>query len=192
MIEQWRLRLVTAPVVEPVSLDEAKEHLRVEMEMTDEDPLIDSMTRSVRAECESIARRAFVTQTWDLILDAWPTTGVIEVPLPPLQSVTSITYVDSDEIGYTMPATDYGVDADSEPGRIYLKAGKSWPGGSLRQVAGVKVRFVAGFSSADLVPDIYKAAIRLGLDVYYNNRDGASVQQSNTIVSLLTMDRGSW
>jgi uncharacterized phiE125 gp8 family phage protein len=190
MATEWRVRLATAPTTEPIDIDEAKEHLRVDHNA--DDALIDGLIGSARVGCEQIARRAFLPQTWDLILDAWPTGNVIELPYPPLQSVSAITYVDSDEQSHTLSTADYGVDADSEPGRVYLKYGKSWPGGTLRPLAAIKVRFVAGYADADAVPWNYKVAIKLTLSAYYENRGDGDFAVPEPAVNLLTVDRGSW
>jgi uncharacterized phiE125 gp8 family phage protein len=68
-------QLVTAPSVEPVSLAEAKLHLRVETSMTDDDTLIQALIVSARTLGEQITRRAFITQQWKLVLDQFPAPG---------------------------------------------------------------------------------------------------------------------
>lgn len=77
------LKISVAPVTEPVSLDEAKLHLRVDL--TDEDTLIDTLIAAAREDCEKFQNRAYISQTWELWLDAFPSRNYIELPLPPFQ-----------------------------------------------------------------------------------------------------------
>lgn len=167
------LKIYAAPEVEPVSLTEAKLHLRVDI--TDDDALITMLIQSARETVEAITRRALISQTWDMTLDDWPESDAIEVPLPPLQSVTSITYVDEDGNSATVSASDYSVDTTSDPGRIVLDADASWPSVSLRPANGVTVRFVAGYGAAGSdVPAAIRSAILLLVGHLYENREATS------------------
>ncbi|HEY0282981.1 MAG TPA: head-tail connector protein, partial [Rhizomicrobium sp.] len=82
------LTLVTPPAAEPVTLAEAKAHLKVDTSA--DDALITSLIVAARARAEWHSGCAFVTQSWTLWLDAWPRNGLVEIPLPPLQSVTQV------------------------------------------------------------------------------------------------------
>ena len=162
------LKLQTAPSVEPVSKAEAKLHLRVDID-TDDD-LITALVVAARRYVEAASRRSLITQTWDLVLDTWPESP-FEIPRPPLQSITSITYVDDDGDTGTVSSDDYVVDTYSEPGRVALASGASWPGATLQELAGVRVRFVAGFGDASTdVPENYIQAMKLLIGHWYENR----------------------
>jgi len=76
------------PTEEPIELSEAKTHLRVEID--DDDGLIQGMIKAARENCEAVTHRALITQTWKYYLDKWPDKDYIELPLPPLQSVSSL------------------------------------------------------------------------------------------------------
>lgn len=172
------LTLVTAPAAEPITLVEAKAHLRVDI--ADDDSLITALITAARQHVEVITRRALITQTWDLTLDTWPDGGAILMPLPPLQSVTSITYKDSAGTVYTMPATDYIVDKAEEPGRIVLAYGKTWPSVTLYPAGAITVRFTAGYGAASAVPQAIKQAILLLVGHWYESREavvGGAVQR---------------
>ncbi len=124
---------------------EAKNHLRVSG--TDEDGTIAAILTAAWKYCEEVLlHRALLPQTWDLWLDEFPDEDYIEIPRPPLQSITSIKYYGTDDTEYTMTATDYFVDTKSEPGRVSLAYGKTWPSTVLRPINGVVVRFVAGYT----------------------------------------------
>lgn len=154
------LTLVTGPVLEPLTLDEAKEHLRITID--DMDGYINSLIGDVRQEIENMTSRAFITQTWDYFVDCFPGGGgAIEIPRPPLQSVTSVNYVDENGATQTLSTSVYTVDTDSEPGRVYLAFNESWP--TVRDIRhAITIRFVAGYGvNPSSVPGPIKRAIRL-------------------------------
>jgi uncharacterized phiE125 gp8 family phage protein len=185
------LKLATAPAVEPISLDEAKLHLRVDI--SDDDTLITSQIQTARRRAEKIAGRAFITQTWDYVLDAFPQGDTLEIPKPPLQSITSIKYYDQDGTEYTLSSDDYYVDTYGEPGRVVLKSSATWPSITLREANGVVVRFMAGYGDADDVPEEFKQAIYLLVGHFYENREAVSdarlVPTPDGVMALLWMDR---
>lgn len=186
------LKLYAAPSTEPVSLAEAKAQCRVDS--TDDDAFITGLIAAAREMAEKVARRAFVTQTWDLVLDAWPDSDQIELPRPPLQSVMSVTYVDDDGVSATFPSSSYLVDTDSEPGRVVLKTGYTWPSATLQAANGVRVRFVAGYGAAAAVPAHLAAAIKLLVGHWYENREATAAgdvarEVPLGVQALLTLDR---
>jgi uncharacterized phiE125 gp8 family phage protein len=195
-------KLIVEPSEEPITLDELKDHLRVDG--TEEDALIMAYGRAARRQCELISRRAFVTQTWELALECWPQWGYpqrsyIGLPYPPLQSVISISYVDSAGVTSVMPGADYVVDNYREPGRVILGYGKIWPSVTLRPGPSVIVRYVAGHGSPVVVPETYKQAIKLLAAHYYENREAVVIQAGAmatkvplAVEALLMMDRGNW
>lgn len=87
------LKQKVAPAVEPLSLNEVKLNMRVDVD--DDDTLIHSKINGVRIYCELFQNRAYITQTWELWLNAWPDKNYIEIPLPPLQEpvVTAGSFV---------------------------------------------------------------------------------------------------
>jgi len=182
-----------APTAEPVTLTEAKTHLRVDV--TDDDVLITSLITSARQYVEQIARRALVTQTWRLSMQEFPASGVIILPKPPLQSVTSITYTDINGTTSTVDSSIYTVDTDSEPGRVVLKYGESWPSASLANTNPVQVTFVAGYGGQGAVPEYWKQAILLLVGHWYENREAIVVtgaipkEMPMAVRSLIQMNR---
>ncbi len=119
------LELTAPPATEPVSLADAKAYLKVDT--TDDDALITRLISAARARAEWHTGRAFVTQNWTLWLDGWPDSGVIEIPLPPLQSVTSLTTWAPDDTATVMDASLYQVDTASSPARLVLKPATASP-----------------------------------------------------------------
>lgn len=185
------LKLQTSPASEPITTAEAKTHLRVEH--SDDDTYIAGLITSARQYLEAVKRRAFVTQTWDLWLDGWPDTDVIDLPRPPLVSVTSIVYYDSAHVEATFAAADYHVDVDAEPGRIILDSDASWPSVTLRPAHAVRVRYVAGYGAASAVPESVKSQLKILVADAYESREsivtGTIVSENPGLRRLLHHDR---
>lgn len=178
------LKLATGPAIEPVSLDEAKLHLRIDH--SEEDTLIAGLIGAARRHIESaVLSRSLVTQTWELYLDRFPAKSIIKLPRPPLQSVESIKYTLEGGTEVTFDASNYIVDNVSEPGRIVLKRDASWPADVLEPVNGVKVTFVAGYGdNPEDVPDPIKQAMLLLIGDLYENREESIVIQGLTVQRL--------
>src|SRR5262245_51885551 len=117
------LRLISGPTVEPITLTEAKAHLRVDH--TADDTLIAMYIAAARTDCEEWTARAFVAQTWELVLDEFPDDEIL-LPRPPLQSVESIKYDDADGLEQTLATTEYAVDDASQPGWV-VPVTTGWP-----------------------------------------------------------------
>lgn len=164
------IKIVTEPIEDPVTLQEAKDHLRVDISA--DDGVIRSLIQAARETAETITRRALITQTWNYILDVWPDSDRIKIPLPPLQSVSSITYKGTDGSTSTFAASSYIVDTNSEPGQVVLAYGESWPGTALYPVGGITVQFVAGYGDDPQdVPQQIRQAMLLLIGHWYENRE---------------------
>lgn len=183
-----------APTAEPLDADDARRHLRV----TDEDVDVAAMIAAARAKCEGRLERALITQTWTIDLDGfW--SGDLELPYPPLQSVSSIVYW-NDETGTTdtVASTVYEVDTASEPGRVRLKPGQDWPSDLYGKTNAVRITFVAGYGSTYAsVPDGIKQAMRLLVGHYDQNREGVVVGSTATelpeaVETLLALEAVPW
>lgn len=173
--------LVTGPALDPVSLSEAKAHCRVEI--AEDDGLLAGYLLAARMHVETYLRRALITQTWDLLIDNdWPEVCVngvrqnrITLPVPPLQSVTSVQYIDSNGTTQTLASDQYVVSTKRHEGVIDPAYGATWP--SVRdQVDAITVRFVAGYgSSASDVPEPIRQAILLLVGHWYENRETVNI-----------------
>ena len=152
------LKVVTPPTVEPITLAEAKLHCRVDV--TDDDALIDGLIATARTYCETFTGRAFVEQTLQLNLNRWPSKRAIVLPRPQLRSVTSVTYYLTDGTPVTLTAgTDYLADTDSEPGRVILPYGKTWPTNTLYPLNPIRIIYTAGYP---VEPAVDYTAVALG------------------------------
>ena len=178
------LQVVTPPVGEPVSLAEAKLHLRVDVD--DDDALISSIITAARQAAETVTGRQLMTARWKLVLDAFPACAIL-VAKCPVQSVTSIQYLDMNGSSLTMPAADYVVDTAYEPARITPVFGKTWPS-TLPQIGAVSVTFDAGYGSASSVPEGIKSWIKLRVGSLYAHREEMSILMRGRIDPLPFVD----
>lgn len=135
------------------------------------DPLLNMLIKSARQSAETLLGRYLITQTVDLYLDDFPGW---EIRLPPLQSVSAITYVDQNGDTQTVAASDYLVDAVSVPARITPAYGKTWPA-PRQQNNAAKVRFVAGYGAASAVPDCVKNWMLMRIKQLHDQRDQVNV-----------------
>jgi uncharacterized phiE125 gp8 family phage protein len=191
------LALITAPSQTPITLADAKAHLR--RDDSDEDTLISALILAATAHVEGrtgYTGRALCPQTWDFHLSEFPSdpSRVIEIPLPPLIAVDSITYLDRDGAEQTLATTVYEVNTATAPGGIGLKQSQTWP--ETRQAwNAVKIRFQAGYVAFDESPTdfkgtdipVFRAAILLVLADLYENRSkgGTEKYEVNPTVKAL-------
>jgi uncharacterized phiE125 gp8 family phage protein len=137
-----------------------------------EDTYIEDLIKSARRLIELHTGRRFITQTWETALGSFPRGDKIELPYPPLQSVTSVKYYDTDDTEATFSSDDYYVDTYAEPGALSLNYGESWPSTTLRPANGVIVRYVVGYGDAESdVPEMYKQAIKILAAELYERRE---------------------
>jgi len=178
------LKQTSAPSVEPVTTAEAKSHLRVDI--SDDDTLIAELIKAARQLAEAFTRRQFITATYELKTNELA--EIIALPRPPLQSVTSIKYVDTSGDTQTASSSLYGVDTHAEPGRIILAHGQTWPTVRDEENA-VTITYKAGYGDAGSdVPEALKAAIKLIVGDLYEHREARTemrVEDNPTAARLL-------
>lgn len=162
---------VQAPYDWPVTLGQAKRHLRVDH--ADDDDLIqiylDAAARRLDG-WDGILGRCLTPQTWRVDLPGFPANDLIRLPLPDVQSIGSVEYLDAGGAAQTMAADGYRAVNDALGGVLMRKPGTSWPATYAAPDA-VKVTFVAGYgTSANPMPAAIRAAILLHLGVLYDHR----------------------
>jgi uncharacterized phiE125 gp8 family phage protein len=164
----WSLNLISEPALEPLDLEtEVYPHLRLEPELTPQEPLIKLAITAARYRCEAFTQRQLITATWELWLDGWYDTacyqcGRIYLPRPPLQlqspappatptaGVLSVMYVDTAGIAQTLPTDQYVVDAPqgawAGQGSIFAPYAVIWPTVQY-QPGAVRIRYTAGYGA---------------------------------------------
>jgi uncharacterized phiE125 gp8 family phage protein len=174
------LKLITAPLELPVTLAEARAHLRVTS--TTEDALILALLYAATEHAEDFTRRRFITQTWELVLDRFP--EEFALPNPPLQSVSSLKYLDEAHVEQTLASSAYQVDVVSEPGRVTAAIDTSWPSLS-EKINAVTLRFVCGYGGATKVPFAIKAAVLLHVEAHFDKDERLMEKLLTACESLL-------
>lgn len=158
----WTVEVVTPPAAEPVTLDEAKAHLRVTT--ADEDALITRLVAAARRWCESFQQRAWVQRTYRLKLSAFPGgSRPIVLPYPPLAAVNAIRYTRQDGTVVTLSPSRYQV-LTGEPAQVLPVNG--WPSESLAPGLPVVVEYQSGNGATE----DEQAAVLLLVGALYENR----------------------
>ncbi|MGE0501458.1 MAG: head-tail connector protein [Rhizobiaceae bacterium] len=153
------------PALEPVTLVEAKTHLRVGHDS--EDPLISALVRAAREEVERSTGLALIAQSWRLTLDDWPLSETVAINLHPLAAILSVTvYGEDGEAAVLDPAT-YLLDPHSRPARLALRERPA----PHKAMNGVEIDLSAGFGEAGAdVPDLLRRAILVLVAHWYEFR----------------------
>lgn len=168
---------IAAPASEPLDLATAKLHCRVDG--NDDDTLITALIVAAREQAEHETGRALVTQTWELVHDAFPSAFVLRKA--PIQSVTSIKYLDGTTgVEQTLDPADYLLDNASEPGYVVPGYGKAWPA-SFAVPNAVRCRYVCGYGNAAAVPQAIKQWMLLAVGTMYAQRETAIAGQIASI-----------
>lgn len=180
------LFLVTAPTAEPITLGDAKLQCRVDHDRDDE--FLSDLISSTRMHLEGRdgwLGRVLVTQTWDYRLDSFPSTGqAIELPLPPTQSVTSITYEDPDGVPIVWGSSNYIVSGVGgfNKATVSEASGSSWPG-TATTTEPVIIRFTAGYGSPLAVPmPIRRAMLLMVEDLYDRPAESILRERAHTLL----------
>jgi uncharacterized phiE125 gp8 family phage protein len=180
------LVLTSGPAVEPVTLAEAKAHLRVDG--TAEDTLIASLIIASRLHIEAALGIALVTQSWSYFLDAWPPRAELTLPLRPVQSIAAVRLYAADESVDTLDADSYLLDGAGVPARLVRAAALTWPRPG-RVANGVEVAFVAGYGAAAAdVPAPIRQAVLLLVAHWYEHREPVAIGQPGTTVPAMVAE----
>jgi uncharacterized phiE125 gp8 family phage protein len=184
------LKLVSLPTIEPVTLAEAKAHLRLDTEA--DDAYVSALIVAARERVELFLRRALITQIFEYTIDQFPankyliyTTSFIDLPRPPLRSVDWIKYIDAAGNQQTLPPEVYVVDASSnEMGRVALAWNQFWPI-TRWSINSIVIRFVAGYGDkAEDVPQAIRHGILIEISNLYENREDVVIGQTINMVPL--------
>ncbi len=175
----YSVAVKTAAAAEPITLDEAKLHLRVDID--DEDLLIEGLIAAAREWCENYTRRSFVQRTLELRLDCFP--AAIKLPRGPIISVTTVKYLDQGGTLQTVSASDYQTDLYSVPGRVMPIFGGVWPTPKYGSLNAVVVEYEAGYAHgagsptelAENVPSAVKSAMKLMIGHWFQNRESVAM-----------------
>lgn len=187
--------LALAPDTEPITTDQAMEHVRVDSE--DDLAYLESLISVGREYVESLTGRVTLASGWMMVADSWASAGRELIPLyrTPLISVESVSYYAKDSETLTvLDPSDYRVISATEPGMVQITA--ELPELEERPDA-VQIAFTAGHASAATVPPVLKHAIKVDVSNRYTNRNsdtfGQSYQLDNAFRVLVENQKvGGW
>lgn len=161
------LELIIPPAEEPVSLAEAKAHLRVTHD--EEDGLIAVYLMAARRAVEARTGLAVLAQTWRLVLDR-PPAAPVALPRGPVSAVATVETVMRDGSTSLVPPDLY--DVETGLGARLAPRGP-WPH-SDRLIGGVRIEFAAGWPDAAAVPEDVRHAIRLLAAHFHEHREAGT------------------
>lgn len=182
------LNLITPPSEEPLTLEEVEGQVRLPGQLADEAEFAQGLISAVRELAESVTKRALITQTWEMILDDFPNgREEIVIPLPPLQTINSIIYIDNQGNVQTMDALDYRVVLNKS-GYSYVMPvyGKYWPN-TLNDIAVIKVNFVCGYGPIDPstelnIPKPILQWMKINFANLFENRESVVIEASRAVL----------
>lgn len=170
----YGLAITGQPSEEPLSLDEAKRHLRVDHEAEDDD--ITRAIKSARRLAEKETGLRFVTQTFKLTLPHWPCDGpwpgwenAIGLPVEPVAEVSEVRYYDFAGTLTVMGAGDWQSWLDHSPPLIAPAPFRWWPVLQPGRLAPVEVDFEAGAAAVE-APDDLVHLLKLVVGYWYEHR----------------------
>lgn len=172
--------LLTGPVGEPMTLAQIKAFLRVEDDA--EDGLIEALLAAARIHVEGVTGRALLAQTWRVLLEGWPQTRVIRLPVSPLLELSEIRAYDAAGGVHQIDTDQFLPDGQAVPARIICPAPVA---GSpeLRDGNAIEIDYVAGFGTApgQVPPDLVQS-VRTLVAYWYENRDAVPVSGAGAAV----------
>jgi uncharacterized phiE125 gp8 family phage protein len=175
---------------EPVTLFEAKTHLRLEatgsLPVGYDDEYITGLITAGREWCENYLGRSLIPKTLDLLLDDFPH---CDIPLPygPVTSITSIKYIDYNGTEQTLASNQYVLYFVNEKALIRPAYSITYPSVRAERNA-VRIKYLTGYATPALIPEAIKQAIKLYIGDLYENRLGQMdrpLVDNNAIESLL-------
>lgn len=201
--------LITAPATEPFTVAEVKAYPRIDPLITDDDTQIGVMLQAAREYVEKHTRRALITQTWDVSFPAFPSGSTtrrivygaafdeqraprssrMEMPLPPLQSVTHVKYYDTSGVQQTWAAASYVVHVEGGHGFVELATGYDWPDVQSDRSNPITARIVCGYGAASAVPARIKQAIWILVGDAYSFRESEITGTITSKVESQAVDR---
>jgi uncharacterized phiE125 gp8 family phage protein len=167
------VRVVTHPTVEPVTVQEARLWCRIDADDATQDAMLQLLIIAMREHAEALTGRSFARKTYEMVMDEFPPNDeVIELPYPPLVSVSYVTYADGDGADQTLAGSPdaFLVDAGSAPGRISPLYGGQWPS-TRAQIGAVRIGYVAGYATTNLVPKAFRIWMQARIATLYENRE---------------------
>lgn len=202
----YTLTLKTAPTVEPITVAQAISYMRLGALDSAEESYLSCLIKAAREYCEDFQNRAYITQTWEMSLNCFPSehidalteyhhSNIIEIPKGNLQTVNSVKYTNSNGVVTTLiENTDYIITNRGIIGRISPPYGKTWPTAALYPLDPIVIEFTCGYGvSGANVPQRVVQAMYMLVSYWWDNRAAADMSVSReidfSVHSLLCADK---
>ena len=203
---EYSLTLVTPPLVEPITADEANNYMRLDTPGVADAAFIAGLIKAARKYCENFQHRAYITQSWEMSLCEFPcayndrmnnsqNSDVIEIPMGNLQTIDSVKYTDSANTVHTLASnTDYIVSTRGILGRLSPVFSGIWTTSALAPLDSVVIKFTCGYGlTPATVPETAKQAMYMLISYWYDNRQAANQyipkEIEFSVKALLMMDK---
>jgi uncharacterized phiE125 gp8 family phage protein len=160
-------KTITEPSSYPITVLELKEFARIDG--NEEDTFLESIIVAVTNLTENYLSRALITRTIKMIMDEW-NSNEIEIPMPPLVSITNIVTVDEDEVETIYNSDNYYVITESIPGRVIIRSESTPPSNTERYYGGYRITYQAGYGTAENIPKEIKMAMLQWSTMIYEHR----------------------
>lgn len=146
---------LTPPALEPVSLPEARVFLR--LDQSEEDGLLATLITAARLMVEAASGRCLIDQHWRIVLDRWPGSGRIRLPLSPVSSITAARVYDVLGEARPVAADALQLDKAADPPLIRVTGEVPEIG---RARGAIEIDLVAGYgATASVVPALLRQAV---------------------------------
>lgn len=182
-------RIITAATAEALTLDEARDQLRITH--TAEDYYLNGLIPRARELFQARTGHCLMPTTYELTLQKFA--YAIELKMPPIISITSVKYTDVDGAEQTLASTEYVLD-NTSPLRGYVvhDVDVTYPD-IYTGINGVRVRYQAGYATAALVPGVIKQWMLMQISNWFNNRQPLSeIQLHETNIDYLIDEFRNW
>lgn len=198
------LSTVTAATVDPVSTQELRDFARLDDAI--DSNFINSFIKASTMFCEEYTNKSFINRTLKMSLDGVAEVDIplregvtvgpieifynrhIELPKSPVSSVTHIKYYNDSNTESTWATSNYYVDTQSDPAKILLRDGGTWPT-NLRKANGIEITYVSGYGAnrSDTPEAIRVAIMQYALHLYEHRGDTESnaVSMPTMVATLL-------
>lgn len=185
-------QVFAGPEHEPLTLDELKFDQRIELDNNEDDAFLYGAIQAATVRAENFLNRKLVTQTLDYYRDVFPAKDFITLPGGRLASITSLKYTDSDDSPTTWDASNYFASVTSEPGRLNLAYGITWPSVTLKPRDAIVIRYVVGYGTGDQVPANIRKGILYAAGHFWLNRSDVIVDQGFTAIQVPQAAEALW
>lgn len=169
-----RVAIVAAPSAEAITTAEARAHCDIPSADTSHDSYLDSLITAARQKWERDTDSVVMSSTAVEKLDEWPDEPYIELTKRPVQSVTSVAYLDANGNSQTWSSANYSLDLYRPTPAIALAYNVIWPS-VLDWDGSITITYVVGHANAAAVPRLWKQAMLMLIGHWFENRSAVMV-----------------